>query len=108
MAPEPPGRPLKSLYGAGMALFFSMPQATARSGIQGSQGQQKASRTRYRPVRHTSASAHRSSASPTQRPHIGSQRAASELASRSLNTAEFHKWPPRRSLPSRNRASSTH
>ena len=25
------------------------------------------------------------------RPHIGSQRAASELASRSLNTAEFHK-----------------
>ena len=79
-----------SLYGAGIwTCFFRWPRLTARSGIQGSQGQQKAGRialqTGATPIGSASVQCAR------LRPHIGSQRAASELASRSLNTAEFHK-----------------
>ena len=85
-----------------MDLFFSMPRLTARSGIQGSQGQQKAGRIAFQTGATRIGSA--SVKCAHLRPHIGSQRAASELASRSLNTAEFHnKWPPRRRPRSRNR-----
>ena len=99
---------------AGWSLFF--PQRPRRAiGFRAAKGSQRprarvatgAEAALARP--HAKKNRGKPSLCSTPTGELGSrQQHRSELASRSLNTAEFQKWPPRRSLPSRNRASSIH